>query len=683
MLADKGKFSSPTSKELAKLGVDTTTWNEGKGFMPKGIWKTEKRLKEEAEKQELEKSEVDTSGNQMLQRPDTKGQGAVKEHVKKIVSAGPNFRKPREKDEKPSFTMRKWKGEHSSDGGKTWELKPGYWWNPLYRKKTFPEKDGRPRHVEVKGGWQRGIPRLGLFYWSFEFMWDPTKYVDPVPYGKFHREIAERVEYLKKYVILVGRDHLKTTFFNVNDMCWRILEFPEKAKHGLLNIAWDPGLAEVTFLDVNENLSMNPKILSFYGYVIDESRPKTQEKIYFTYQPIGAKFGLRCTSFKSGSITGSHPWKVYIDDPEDEPLSPTFMEKFKRIINKKLIPAVGKAGIMQLTGTVKGWDKNNDGYLWLERNRAWKILRYPAANAMPPMSDVVIDIVERIVFDEAGEPVLGDSGDPIYEDFYEVTIKDKRKYKPLYPERFTIEDLVIKRLEMADEGKSDDDFWSEYFLQAVNPSGKYFLKDRVRAMPPPGYIDVQSFSDHCFENHEPIYMWIDPGGASSHGIAVSVGTKMNGRYYLLDFLVLRTGLPEVAKTIGRLIKDWRVTHWGCEGNFSQAETYGRTLDREVYNYMHSNGWDVWYSPCVIKNNTGKKFQRIATHLSNMIGLASTDYTFYVNTESKDFDLFNRQLTTFGPGAKKTQEHDFDLLDCIASLNIHMFGFVDTAVCIAV
>ena len=662
-MADMGLFKSPTSEELARIGIDTTSWNEGIGTIPNDIEKKiERAMKRKSKIKPVEK-------NVSPQQPEMKGTTMRKEDLKKIINAGPRFSKDKEeKEERPYWTGRIWKGEHYDwDTGK-WELKEGHWWDPETAQ------------------WVPGEPRLNLFYWAYEFYYDPRKYAEPVPFGEFHKELAKAMEDAYRDVFLCPRDHLKTTWSAIF-MLWRILEYAGLAKMGILNIAWDPGLAETTFLDVKGNLEDNERILSFYGYVIDENRPITKELFYFVYQPTGAKFGLRCTSFKSGSITGSHPYWVLLDDPQDEPLTKSMMAKFKRVINKKLIPAVGKSGIIMVTGTIKGYSSENDGYLWLEKKPLWRVQRWEAANAMPEMSECIYEKRLRPKKHPITGEILKDyNGNTDYEEYWHVEVEDRERFITLYPERYQIEDLVAKRLEMReDDTKSDDDFWSEYFLRASDPKGKYFLKNRIGDLPPEEFFDTQSFVEWLHTFHYAIFLWIDPGGQGkkSHGVAITVGTYVLGRYYLLDCLVVKAGLPQVAEAVARLIVKWGVSQWGCEGNFDQKETYGNTIDTFLKAYMQKQGWSHLYRRPLIRNNTGNKLQRIATHISDIIGLEGTDITFFVNPGAQHLDKWKLQLGHFGKDISGEMEHEFDLLDSYASMKIHMFSHARKAVCVAV
>jgi len=661
MLADKGLFSSPTSKDLAKMGVDTASWNEGKGYLPMDL-----KLEEEITKPVSDEIKIDVTGAKGPEPPRIDNKTAMAQTIKGVINSGRGFKKQDpDESEKVAFTGRKWQGEHWDPEKKEWVTKEGYWWNPVIQD------------------WTPGTPRLGPFYWSFEFMWDPTKYLDPVPYGSFHDEVLHKMEKTRRGIILIPRDHLKTTMFAVNYITYHILELPEKAKMGIINISWDSDLAGTTFMDIKENLEENEKIVSFYGNVIDEDRPKTAEKIFFVYQPIGPKFGLKCTSFKSGSITGTHPYLVIMDDPEDEPLSEKLMKKFKRVMNKKLIPAVGKKGRIYLIGTIKGWDTKNDGYLWLMKNPTWTVMEYPAANKMPEPDTYTLEKKEVPVRDEeTGEYLYDSQGRLKTEIQYMATVQNREEYVTLYPERYTIEDLVCKRHEMLDEGEADTDFWSEYFLRPSNPSGNFFLKKRVFAAPPPGFNTVREFIDAVHKKHKNITMFIDPGGAASHGIAVIVGTRFKGNYVFLDFRIFRVGLKQVAKKLIEMVELWDIDTILCEGNFSQKQTYAQVLTDFMKDQCEADGTEHLFRRVQAVFNTGEKYQRIHTHWSNMIGLKDTEIQCYVNRKSKGYLDFNLQLGAFGVGAAGVKSHDYDLLDAGASLNIWAFKRATRAVGIA-
>lgn len=571
---------------------------------------------------------------------------------------------PDELSDQFPITKRRWKGEHWNNKTFKWELPEGKWWNPRSQ------------------AWEDGKPRLNYFYWYWEFIYDPTRYADPNPPGYCHEEWALQLESkTPRQMFLCPRDHFKTTFINVGYMVYHIVEFPDIAKMGILNISWDKGLAVSTFLEVKEALEWNFKILSFYGYMIDEDRKNTEQIIFFKYQPPGAKPGLKCTSFKSGSITGMHPYLVFLDDIEEEELSETYMTKFRRVLLNKLIPAVGKNGRVIVTGTVKGYSIDNDIYVLIQQNPLWDIHIYPAANKMPPMEEVEYETRYRNVIDPyTGKPVRDFDGSIKMEKFYWVQIKNRGQYHTLYPERYEIEDLVIKRVEIQKLGKSDDVFWSEYFLRAMNPMGRMFRKYRVGIMsdaehkPPLGYASMADLIDyiHTHPDQHGIYLWIDPGGRgqTSHGMAISVCAKVLGKFYIFELLVLKSDLGIVAETIAELIIMYKIAGWGCEGNFDQESTYGWTLDKLVREALIARGRAELYTMINSQPNHANKEGRIKTIISNLLGFDKMPIVFWVNQDTADYEQFMNEFGAF-PKLPKGATYQWDLLDSVSSNKLWM------------
>lgn len=562
----------------------------------------------------------------------------------------------------PYATKMIWNGEHYDPDKGRFLRKKGEWYNPISKS------------------WQIGLapweidPRTKYFYWYHEFILNDQNYYHPDPMGQCHLEWCVQMESgVQKLVMLCPRDHFKTSFCNIGYILFHICERQDLAQQGILNISWDDELALTTYFSIKQNLTENERMIKFYGYLVDEFRPSTQNKLYFIFQPSGAKPGLFCASFKAGRITGTHPFLVFLDDIQDEIFTPPFMRRFRQIIQRKIFPALGKVGRFFVTGTIKGFDEKNDGYLWLETIPSIKVLRYPAANEMPPMEDVVYELKYHPVLDAAGLPKFDGKGKPIFIEQFVVTVKDRAKYTTLYPERYSIEDFVAKRLEMADKGdESDDVFWSEYFLRATNPEGRFFLKKRIGSFPPPNHANTQAFISWLKTFHQPVTLWVDPGGKGSHGCAIAVVAFVAGYYYVLDLVVVRAGLPKVAEVIGDLFLMYGVKVWGCEGNFDQAETYAATLDRELRAYLIKKGLQHLYVRCNALNNKGDKILRIQGTVTTMIGIDGTPIQFFVNPQARSIEQFRSEVAQF-PDIKGDVKHEFDLLDAVASCRIHLAG----------
>jgi len=562
----------------------------------------------------------------------------------------------------PYATGRLWNGDHYDEAKGRFISKPGSWYDPITQS------------------WKVGIspweidPRTKYFYWYHEFILNDQNYYHPDPMGACHLDWSIEMESgIQKLGMLCPRDHFKTSFCNIGYILYHICEKQSLAQQGILNISWDDELALTSYFSIKQNLTENTRLIDFYGYLVDEYRPCTQAKLFFVYQPSGAKPGLFCASLKAGRITGTHPFLVFLDDIQDEIFSPAYMRRFKQIIQRKILPALGKYGRIMITGTIKGFNEKNDGYIWLESIPSFRIKRYPAANDMPPMTDVKYELKFDPVLDATGKQRFDSRNRPIFMERFEVTVQHRERYTTLYPERYTIEDLVVKRLEMnIKEEESDDIFWSEYFLRATNPEGRFFLKKRIGPFPPPNHATTSAFIAWLKMFHQPVTLWVDPGGKGGHGCAIAVVAFVQGVITVLDLVVVRAGLPDVAKAIGDLFVLYNISVWGCEGNFDQAETYAATLDRELKRYLDKIGQLNLYTRCNALPNKGDKILRIQGSVTTMIGLEGTPLQFFVNEQARNIEQFRTEVAQF-PDTKGDLKNEFDLLDCIASCRIHLAG----------
>lgn len=277
---------------------------------------------------------------------------------------------------------------------------------------------------------------------------------------------------------------------------------------------------------------------------------------------------------------------------------------------------------------------------------------------------------------EDGKPKFDYEGNQIQVKKFKITIKNRENYKTLYPERYQIEDLMEKYLELLDKGKSPDVFYSEYLLIASNPKGNFFDKERIRPMvnmPLPRFHNVTSFMDFALKYRVPIYLWIDPGGETSHGICMAVVAKYQGCYFILDLVVIRAGLPEAAKTLSRLLEKWHVKIWGVEGNWSQKEAYGRTIARELKRELQRINKMYLFTPPAIKANTKEKLQRIRDGMTSMMGVAGMDFTLFINENAQAYDRFVKESKEFSLNVQSTKKHEYDLLDAIVSADIWLIG----------
>lgn len=676
-----GLFKSPTSNELAFHGVDTSSWDNGDGRF---ILQSPRITLENLEKYNITVPDIEIPEIKEVTGRETnliqKKNSLVPVVSDMIIKEPANENKIPRNDVLKNITETG-HGNKSSSKSKKGDTKPA----PTGKKWDGCKLDTRCKDIV----WLDAAPnaRKDFFTWYNTFVLNDDNYGENyIRLGKIHEEWATRIEHGKKIGMLCPRDHYKTSLLNVGYILYHICEKQELISNkGILNISWDKDLAEETYFAIKQNLSENRVILSYYGYLIDEERPLTQKKMYFTFQPSGSRPGLFCAPFKSGRITGTHPYIAFLDDIEDTELSPGLMIKFRKIIDKKLIPAVGKHGRIIITGTLKGWNTKNDAYLWLQTKPTFEMYRYPAVEKMPPMSDV--KYVERIVplLNEKGKPMLNINGETLMrKEFEVVSIVNDHEYTPIYDERYNIFDLVEKKLELRDEEGSDDTFNSEYLLKPSDPSGRYFKYKRLADFKQSGYTPM-GFVEHTNKHHKHRYLWIDPGGEGdqAHGIAVAVMGYLDQKYYLLDVRVIKKPIPEAARIIGDMIIQWKVNKWGCEGNFSQKATYGREIKEKVRLHLESKNMGHLYTTPYIRQNTGEKLKRISTHMSTMLGAEDMPVQMYVNKDSPGYNDFLDQYGYFGKKITSANKHDFDVLDCKASIKIHLLGTSRPYACRAV
>jgi hypothetical protein len=554
------------------------------------------------------------------------------------------------------------------------------------------------------------------YNWYCEFIDDPDAWDPYFPPGKVHEEVGGILDALLPediVQILKSRSHLKTTFIQRGHTLYHICEQTAVGKKGIIFSALDIDLVEETFNYVIGQLSENEKILSFYGYLIDDENLSGYNKnkkrrgkkrafktgtAFWRYQDQKSAPGLKAVSWLAKrAFTGQHPGAVYLDDIEGDELSATDMKKYKRILLKKLMPAVGKTGYMVITGTIKGYDTSTDLYLLLKANDMYETYEYPAvtnvdtgAPDFPPWNDCEFDIqhVEKIN-PKTGKPVINfKTGKPRMVKKVTVKhIKNRERYAVTYPEKFSLEDLVLIRRKyrlgkVDDEAVTEADFFAEYQLEPYQPSGRYFDKTRISWKPPripraPHFKTFEDVRDWCKHFNHTIYAWLDPGGKDAgHGVAITVGTYALGRYIFFDFVVVKEGLTAVAAKLAELIEYWTIDWWAVESNFNQDELYGEPVDERLYEYFEKHGKLYLYTPPSYKDNSLNKIKRIDARVSIMLGYIGDPIRFFVNPDAESKEQFDHEFITFPDVDAAAKKHEWDILDSMASQQIHQFGSGD-------
>jgi hypothetical protein len=522
------------------------------------------------------------------------------------------------------------------------------------------------------------------------------------PLGKIHHQWSEDIESDDFVIHLDPRDHLKTTFISIG---YAIFCLCERLHYPVLIICLSDKNVINIWSSIKRHLSENPRILERYGYIIDDERPNSQEIGFFTlYQEKGIKdAACFCTTWNAKEVMGTHPNLIMCDDIQDRPLPPSQMEVAVQLLDANLLPALGTTGKMIVVGTIKGNSAENDIYLYLISKDLYSAYEYPAVyevdragnpvyegtdfNGKPKMKAICPDLkdvrwekkdVPRIdprtgnmVMNKATGRVKTKKEIIIYE------IIDRWKYQSIYPEVYSVEEIVKKRILLNDpraKGAGDGRFWSEYFLRPYNPAGVYFPRDRIGAFAGKDcpYQSIGGLLEALQKANSGCYLCVDPGGRGKHGIAISVFANLDGKFYVMQVVVVKAGILAAAKEIADLLVIYNVISWGIEGNFLQAETFGEPLDAAVNDELKSRGFPRYASPVVFKT-TGDKVLRISEQIGSLIGPAGGgSIKFFVNMNATDYAQLDQEITQFPTvQSQEAITHEFDLLDSIACGVVHV------------
>jgi len=112
--------------------------------------------------------------------------------------------------------------------------------------------------------------------------------------------------------------------------------------------------------EIRAALQDNPKILKWYGYIIDDKRGAAKDKMYWQSQKgkSARDAGLTIGSAQGASQMGGHPDYVLADDPVEEDVAghPVKRENNWRWYSKQIYPMLMGAARMIIIGTMKDPD---------------------------------------------------------------------------------------------------------------------------------------------------------------------------------------------------------------------------------------------------------------------------------------------------------------------------------------
>lgn len=600
--------------------------------------RTEDEIKEENTKELMKDAKImqgryQRSGSQQLQKKETDGL--------------------------PSMTSRVWKGEHFNEETGEWSI--------------------------IQEG-----ARNDYFAWYLEFIFPMRK--NSIPLGKIHEDWCDELDSDDRVMMFKPRDHYKTTIISIGYAVYELCEFKHNLWPVLIVSKADLNTRD-TMQGIRQHLEKNDRILSFYGYIINEDLANDKNGLFTLYQDIGDKDpALYCSTFGANLIMGTHPHLAILDDIEVKALSPALMYQAKTLLDKSLLAAMPKGSKLILVGTLKGYDQTNDIYLYAKAKGIFSVYEDPAVYKInPETQEPILDdkgnkiygIVDmkyvkwykekRPQYDDQGKVVTTWKGNIKYkwEIIVEVEDDQDKNWRSIYPERYTVIDIIKKRIEVREVDKQNDDtFWSEYFLRPCKPGGNFFNSERMKLFPPKGHATTMSYLEWISAMQIPTVAWIDPGGKKSHGIAIACMCFWKNEKHLINLKVVRNGILGAAKLIAEWKDKYCLQLVGCESNFDQKETFAETIERELEAYCNKSHLENCFIHITPIPNKGDKILRIETQMKVIMGFEGEESEFYVNQDADDYEQFCNEVINF-PNITPGAEHEWDLMDSTASCKIHL------------
>lgn len=567
--------------------------------------------------------------------------------------------------EKPAITNRRWKGE-------TWH--------------------------EVNKNWNPPLKHASLDYYNWYMQFIFPMLPNALPLGQIHKIWCEELESDDFIEMFKPRDHYKTSLITIGYAVYCLCEHHMNLYPVLIVSKSDLNTKD-TFQSIRTHLEKNERILSFYGYLIDEDLSNTQDKLFCTFQHTGAKDpAVYCGTFGSKLVMGTHPHLAILDDIEEDMLTPAFMRQAKKLLDKSLIAGMPKNSKLILVGTLKGWDHTNDIYLYAKKKGIFSCYEDPAVFKIDPATKVpILDAngnkiyglpdMKYVHWEKKAVPVLTELGTPMLTPTGRVKIKNEivvtidenkdAEWQSIYPERYTVKDIILKRIYMREvDRESDDSFWSEFFLQPRKPGGNHFnVAERVQYFPPKNFLTTQEFLQWMKDFNHYAIVWIDPGGKGSHGIAMSCTTFDKDKTYVLDLAVIKKGVLEAAKVLLNWIQTYNIRCIACEGNFEQAETFATPIQAEIERLAALESVSLNHVLFKAINNKGDKVGRIKTGFEFMLGWNTDEIRFFVNQQATDYNQLIEEMEQF-PKLMPGMDFEWDLMDCINSAKYHLSTFAD-------
>jgi hypothetical protein len=259
-----------------------------------------------------------------------------------------------------------------------------------------------------------------------------AQYYFGITLGRHQERWVKKLVHVKKGMVLAPCGHGKTEIFSKILILWLVTR---NRNIRVLLVSKSDGLAVKNLKAIRWELETNDKLIQDFGRFYDSAGGTWSDHQLYCIRDKNQKDPTIEAVGLLGAITGGRFDVIVLDDVLDSlnTRSEDQRLKIQDYIDGTLIPRLEPWGVMWGIGTRKHFD---DFYAHCIRNKAWVVIRDRAIIQEP-------DSYEIIESDEA--LVLEDSLGERHETYFRVVITSEDKGECLWPEKWTMENLLLLR----------------------------------------------------------------------------------------------------------------------------------------------------------------------------------------------------------------------------------------------
>lgn len=353
-----------------------------------------------------------------------------------------------------------------------------------------------------------------------------------VPLGQFHKDLCHFItnDRKRKKIILMPRGHLKSTLITIGYSLFRIVNDPN-IRILILNATWQMAVDFLT--EIKRHLQGNEKLIELFGDLAEGNEEWSQDRITLKRKDQGIKGPTVWATGVEGNLVGSHPDMIIFDDVVNRDNVESRETSDKAILRyKDALDLLEPGGQLIIIGT--RWSEG-DMYNWL-------------------------------LDKDTG---IAQSYDVMIKRAYEGNMTTGEGFVPLWPQKFTKEELQVRLRE-----KGWYEFSAQYLNNPVPDEAATFKRTWFQP------FDIE---DTRGKNMTKI-LTIDPAISlekeADYTAMVVTGVDQFGNIFVLDMVRERMTPNQIISKIFELNNVWNVNQIGVE-TVAYQKTLAYTLKEEM------------------------------------------------------------------------------------------------------